>query len=262
MQTQNRHSIIGIILVALGALLVINNFGFLDFNLSHVIFSWHTIFVIIGIIILSNSKSSIAGIIFLVIGLWGYLDYIFPWFTDFTFRDLWPILLIIIGLSLLFRKKNNKNHEWKKWQHENYKEYYKNAVDQKIYDNYKGHFEDAAEQKSSLDSIEENAIFTTTRKSILSQNFKGGSVSAIFGGITIDFSKAKLADGENHLEIASIFGGCKIFIPRDWKVIVNVTSVFGGIDDKRYINLDLPTSNGVLVIKGAVVFGGCEIFSI
>ncbi len=262
MQTQNRHSLIGIILVALGALLVINNFGIFDFNLSHMIFSWHTIFVVIGIIILSNSKSSIAGIIFLVIGLWGYLDHIFPWLTDFAFSDLWPLLLIIIGLSLLFRKKDNKKNEWKQWHRDNYKDYNKSATDQNPYEYYKGNFENNVEQKTSEDSIEEVAIFTSTRRSVLSQNFKGGTVSAIFGAITIDFSKAKLADGENHLEIASIFEGCKIFVPRDWKVIVNVTSVFGGIDDKRYVNFDLPTSNGVLIIKGAVVFGGCEIFSI
>ena len=96
----------------------------------------------------------------------------------------------------------------------------------------------------------------------MSQNFKGGKMTALFGGVHLDFSKAKLAPGENQFEISCIFGGGKIYVPKNWKVIVNVTSVFGGIDDKRYINFEAQTTEGVLIIKGAVIFGGCEILSV
>jgi len=245
MSTQNKHSWIGIILVAVGGLLIIDNFGIVDFNVRHLIFSWRTIALVIGIIILSNSKSSMVGIIFVLIGLWGWATHILPWFDNITFGDIWPLILIVIGLSLLLKKKpaiENKTYNQNNF----------------CYDSFGA----STESQSSDELLDEVAIFTSTRKNIISQNFKGGKVSSIFGGVNLDFAKAKLAHGENHLEIACIFGGCKIYIPRGWKVIVNVTSVFGGIDDKRFVNYDIPDSDGVLIIKGAVIFGGAEILSI
>lgn len=245
MKTHDRHSWVGIILVALGALLIIDNFSFFDFNLRHIIFSWHTIALVIGIIILSNSRNNIIGVIFVVIGLWGYASRIFPWFDDFSFGDIWPLILIIVGLSMLLRKRPN------------------NFDKHKIHEDFPSDFiKSSSESQTSSDMINEVSIFTTAKRHITSQNFRGGEVTSIFGGNHLDFAKAKLAKGENHLEIACIFGGCKIYVPREWKVIVNVTSIFGGIDDKRYANFELPSSEGVLIIKGAVIFGGGEILSV
>ncbi len=245
MNTQNKHSWIGIILVALGGLMIVDNFGFLNFNIGSLVFSWHTIFFVIGIIILANSKSSIAGMIFLAIGIWGFAGHIFPWFDDLTFGDLWPIFLIIIGFSMLV-KKNPPKHTKSKHTEDFPSDFIKTHT----------------EYESTSDTVDEVAIFTSSKRYISSQNFKGGKVTAIAGGITLDFSNAKLAPGENQMEINCIFGGCKIYVPRGWKVIVNVTSVFGGIDDKRFVNFEVPTSDNILVIKGAVIFGGSEIFSI
>jgi predicted membrane protein len=246
MNRQDRHSWIGIILVAIGGLMIIGNFGIFDFDVSHLIFSWRTIALIIGIIILSNSKNSIAGLVFLVIGLWGYLTYLFPWTFHVAFGDIWPILFIVVGLALLLRKKHPNVHR------------------QKFERHFSQSFNPAADHDGQIDEdmIDEISIFNSVKKIVDTRNFKGGKASSIFGGIHLDFSKADLAPGENHLEISCIFGGCEIFVPKSWKVIVNVTSVFGGIDDKRFMNLEVPSSEGVLIIKGAVIFGGCEIYSV
>ena len=50
-------------------------------------------------------------------------------------------------------------------------------------------------------------------------------------------------------------------MPKDWKVIMNVTAVFGGFEDKRYLSDSSNYTEGVLIIKGAVIFGGGEILS-
>jgi len=76
----------------------------------------------------------------------------------------------------------------------------------------------------------------------------------------LDFHQASLAEGTNILDVTALFGGMEITVPRDWKVIVNVTSVFGGVDDKRVINVNqVYENNKILVIKGAAIFGGCEL---
>lgn len=108
-----------------------------------------------------------------------------------------------------------------------------------------------------LDRIDEVAILTSIRKFVTSQNFKGGRVTTILGGGIIDLSGAKLAEGDNILELTSIMGGVTFRVPNDWKVIVNVHSIFGGFEDKRrYFNQEEPKGTSTLIIKGTVIMGG------
>jgi hypothetical protein len=104
-------------------------------------------------------------------------------------------------------------------------------------------------------------IFSGGERQIISQNFQGGKVTAIFGGMDLDLTKAKLAPGRNELEIACIFGGATIIVPESWFVTLEVTPVLGGFSDSRRLipgrtNIDTGCQ---LVIKGAVVFGGGEL---
>jgi predicted membrane protein len=231
---------VGIILIAIGALLIADNFLFLDFNLRHLIFSWHTIILIIGLVILNNSKNSVVGIIFVIIGLFGIFNHIAPFNIYFSFRDYWPVLLIIIGFFILFRRKDSH-------------------IPPKSSTEIPGQSFD--QQTYSGDMIEESSIFNSTNRLVTSENFRGGRITAIFGSSKINFAKSKLAPGENTLELTCIFGGCDIVVPKDWKVIMNVTAVFGGFEDKRYLSDSSNYTEGVLIIKGAVIFGGGEILS-
>lgn len=125
----------------------------------------------------------------------------------------------------------------------------------------KNHFYYDANAGSSIpldiDKIDEVAILTSCRKYITSQNFKGGKMTAILGGGIIDLSGAKLAEGENTLELTSIMGGVSFRVPQDWKVIVNVHSIFGGFEDKRhYFNRVEIKTDAVLIITGTVMMGG------
>ncbi|MEW6193877.1 MAG: DUF5668 domain-containing protein [Bacteroidota bacterium] len=232
---------VGIILIVFGLLLVIDNFNFFDFDLKDLIFSWHTILLIAGIIILSNSKNSTLGIIFVLVGLFGTLRHLFPFIYHIAFSDLWPIVLILIGLLILLKKKGQAPD----YQHLN---------------------EMQSAQKeantTSADVIDETIITTSTKRIFVSENFQGGKITTIVGASQFDLTKSKLAPGEHVLDITCIFGGCTITVPREWKVIVNISAVFGGFDDKRYINSEAVQSDqGVLIIKGAVIFGGGEILS-
>lgn len=239
MRNDNKNWI-GIILVAIGLLLIADNFFFFDFDIRHLLFSWHTLFLIIGIIILNNSKNSAVGIIFVVIGLFGIVGRIAPFDFHFSFRDYWPILLIIIGFFILFRKRE--------------------ITIPVVPKEYEGSQMNNP-QSTTYNTIDESTVFNSVNRIIESDNFRGGRVSSIFGSTKLNFTKSKLAPGENVLEINCIFGGCDITLPKEWKVIVNVSAVFGGFDDKRYIIDTTTGSDSVLIIKGAVIFGGGELIS-
>jgi predicted membrane protein len=96
----------------------------------------------------------------------------------------------------------------------------------------------------------------------MSRNFKGGKITAIFGGIELDLTKAGLAPGVSELELACIFGGATLIVPDDWYITIEVTPILGGFSDSRKLmpgrSVDLSKH---LVIKGAVIFGGGEIKS-
>lgn len=234
----NTKDWLGLILIAIGVLWIADNFFLFDFDMRGLIFSWHTLFIIIGIVLLNSQRNSIPGVIFLVLGLFGILNHIAPFNIHFRFRDYWPILLIIIGFIILSKRKSIP-----------------------IKTESKEEFSTNENNTYYGDTIDESTIFNSTHRMINSDNFKGGRISSVFGSSKINLYNAKLSPGENYLELTCIFGGCEIVVPRNWKVIVNVTSIFGGFDDKRFLASDAIYTEGVLIIKGTVLFGGGEILT-
>jgi predicted membrane protein len=250
MRNSNGRILIGTILMILGGLFFLDNFNFFnfpffyDFNLRHIIFSWHSIFIIIGLVMIVNHRDHFLGYIFIGIGLFGLLRHFVPFFFDLDFRDLWPIIILFVGLWLILKRNDRVSRYNHNFEH--------------------GTTSSQAEQQSSStselnDSIDDVSIFNTIKKAIHSQNFRGGKATSIFGSIKLDLTNAKLAPGENVLDITCIFGGVDIRVPQDWKVVVNVTSVFGGFDDKRFAGFNTQTSNNVLIIKGSAIFGGGDL---
>ncbi len=104
------------------------------------------------------------------------------------------------------------------------------------------------------------AIFGGGHKVIITENFSGGNITAIFGGSEIDLSNCKLAEGENVIDVLLMFGGTSIFVPKEWNINVNVTPLFGGFSNKWRRNFSGPfDTTHTLVIKGVAIFGGGEI---
>jgi predicted membrane protein len=96
-----------------------------------------------------------------------------------------------------------------------------------------------------------------------SQQFQGGKVTTIFGGLNYNMLKSKLAPGENVIDVFCLFGGMKLIVPEGWTVKIRVMSFFGGFSDKHRFRVPESTieEGSQLVIKGTVIFGGGEIKS-
>ena len=132
--------------------------------------------------------------------------------------------------------------------------------------NNRNNYERATETESftteedDQDKIDDVAIFGGGKRILHSDNFKGGTITAIFGGSEVDLSNCKLAMGENVIDVMAIFGGMTIFVPSDWKIIVNVFPLFGGfsVKGRKDPNVDYDPAKA-LIIKGVVIFGGGEI---
>lgn len=222
----------GFILVIAGVFLLLSNLNIIDYGLNDIIFSWETILIVIGLIIFVTSWDT-SGLILILIGTVFLLSehYSFnPW-------QLWPLVFIVIGLRLLFKPKKYADEAYK------------------IKDKHGRRWVEKHENVISHD-----LVFSDVKEMYFSNEFQGGKINAVFSGLKIDFTNAKLADGENILDISLVFSGLTMIVPREWKIVLQVSQVLGGTSDQRkYRN---GTEDGkTLIIKGSTVFGGCEIKS-
>jgi len=227
--TSNR-TIIGVILVLVGLFLVMRNTGIFPDFIDHIVFSWPMLLVAIGLVMTLGASEKTSGVIVMAVGGFFLIPMIFRE-TFHAYNMFWPSIFIIIGVIFIVTKRRG-------W----------NSVSSKgiVGDDY-------------VDYVN---VFSGGERQIVSENFRGGKISAVFGGMELDLTKAKLAPGRNELEIACVFGGATLIVPDDWNISVEVTPVLGGFNDSRKLipGRTVDTTRQ-LVIKGAVVFGGGEIKS-
>lgn len=226
-----RRIFIGFIILAAGLALLLSNFGILDYRFEKYLRRWELVPVLIGLILLFKHENKGPGIIMIIIGGVLYAKHTFD--LHFNFWELfWPGILVLVGILLIFRKKFEPPHCEKK------------------------------NLENSDDIIDEVAVFGGGDRTIVSQNFMGGKILAIFGGSNFNMARAKLAPGKNYIDVLAVFGGMKFIVPEDWKITISAVSIFGGFSDKHRIRpIENKTPENELIIKGFVIFGGGEIKS-
>ncbi|SHG45996.1 LiaF transmembrane domain-containing protein [Pedobacter caeni] len=102
----NRHIAAGVIIIALGSLLMLDNLGL---NIPHWILSWHTVMLAIGLMIGYRKDFKVSGWVVLVIigGIYTLKDIAFFDLSRFTSA------LVLIGLgAYLLLKPNHKPAFW------------------------------------------------------------------------------------------------------------------------------------------------------
>jgi len=220
---------LGVLFVVIGALLILENLDLLSYDLSHILISWPMLLIVIGIFNL-NRKAGSAGFILIGIGTFFLLPRIFD-VPDHFFHNFWPVILVVVGIIFIFQ-----------WNRKPGLPPYSSVTD-------------------NNDILDETAIFGGRNMSLVSEQFKGGKITSIFGGSKINLLYCKPVDG-CLIDVATIFGGTKIIVPENWNVKTEVVSIFGGFEDKRGISvISRVDQSKVVVIKGVAIFGGGEIIS-
>jgi len=226
-QRKNSRAILGVILVAVGLLMIAGTMRWIPFEIRSWLFSWQTIVLTIGAILLLTKENKGPGIILIIIGgFFLVVDTVDN--AYYLHRLFWPSMIILIGLVFIIR--GNRPHHRER------------------------------SEITDDDSLDDLAIFGGGQKLITSKNFKGGKITAVFGGSQIDFTQAQLANGINTIDIVAVLGGTKLIVPRDWDIQLEVTAVFGGFADKRLGDPHIVQDpSKKLVIKGVAIFGGGEL---
>lgn len=225
---------IGAILIIAGALFLLKNLNLIDYNFTHELFTYPSIFIFVGILSFLNSSKKWFGIVLIAVGSAMHLSNYYD--IDFSAFIL-PIILIGLGFMILVKHNRQK------------------LVIPDLSSQGLGLDEEVRDDK-----LEVISIFGGSSKFFISEAFKGGNITSIFGGNEINLSGCKLAAGENIIDVVAIFGGTTIIIPKEWNVIVDVFPIFGGFGTKgKRDPMMVVEKDRVLRIKGIVIFGGGEI---
>lgn len=227
-QQNNKRSIIGIILIFVGIVLIASRTDLIPYGFERILISWQMLLIGIGLFNIFTKEDYRSGLILISIGSFFLIPSIFD--IPFGMRQMmWPAILVIIGIIILTVKNREK----------------------------------IALKNGSADSyIDVLNVMGGGKRKVTSDHFSGGKVTSIFGGSELDLSSAKMQDKQIVIDVFTIFGGSEIIVPRGWDVHVDVTSIFGGFDDKRGpVDSTHPEFDKVLIIKGVNIFGGGEVKS-
>jgi predicted membrane protein len=187
--------------------------------------------LVIGLFVLVNTEKKFLGGILSGIGALFLIPRIFPQ-VDYDGSIIIPIFLIALGAYIILKRRKTET----------------------------GSEFSADNLKINKDKIDDVSIFGGGTKIISSNNFQGGSITAIFGGSEINLINCQLAEGDNVLDVLCIFGGTTIILPKEWNVVINVTSVLGGFSNKAIRNPSIVIDQSrTLHIKGLAMFGGGEV---
>lgn len=242
MNNQNSNTsarlIAGLILIVLGGLFLLDNYGIIYFSLPSFLFHWEYILISIGLFILVTSNNKTAGIILIAIGVFN------------LFPEFWPLILVGLGIYIILKRNNAKPNLGTS----------RNMAEGETQNNFTSESSNTSSSNSLQDSIDDVSIFGGGTKNFSSKNFTGGKMTAIFGGSDVHLENCTLAHGRNELDLFVMFGGYEIFVPQDWNVVVDVIPIFGGFSDKRMKDPNrVYEDDKILVIKGMVLFGGGEV---
>jgi len=207
---------LGLLIIALGVGFTLDNLGLVDFD--HLLRYWPVVFLIVAVAKLLGGEwigalgwAALGGILMI------------PIFDPRTgYEDLWPVVLIFLGLRLVFRALGPKRAEG-----------------------------EAAPRVSSF------AFMSTSRQAVVSDHFEGGDLTAVMGGCELDLREAEIADEVAVIDAFAFWGGVEIRIPEHWSLDLRVLPLMGGAEDKT--RGSRATSGPCLRVTGVALMGGVEI---
>jgi predicted membrane protein len=90
-------------------------------------------------------------------------------------------------------------------------------------------------------------------------DFQGGSIAALFGGVTLNLLQAHMAPDGAVINATAAFGGAEILVPENWRVEVDGLPVFGGVENKTHLAGAPDEPAPTLRVHSLAMFGAVEV---
>ncbi len=250
----------GLVLAAVGVLFTLDNFDVLD--ASAILRFWPLTVVAWGIVCLMGigcarrplmgSMVIIAGVYMQALALHG------DWTSSF---ELGPLILVLIGVYLVGGPSFRKGRSpfvlgaviGRRSRRGRVRVHLADAIDRGI----TRAVDEAVGSDASGDEVNAVAVLGSVTRTCSSAAFVGGEVSAVLGGAVIDLRAARISGGEATLEVLALMGGVELRVPDGWRIVGEVTSVLGSVDDRTRV---APAEGApILRVQGTALLGSVEI---
>lgn len=218
-----QQSWVAIAIIIIGAIFLLQSLNIM--HLGHFVGEWWPVILVVVGFMKMQTEDRRNGMILFIVGLVllsATLDFI-NWGSIFR---LWPLAILYVGVSMLLRSQGKSGISF------------------------------SSHSTTEDDFVKASAIFSGVEKSVQTEEFKGATIMALFGGVELDLTEAKAIESGCVINATALFGGAEIRVPENWNVIINGTPIFGGIEDKtkgagpEAINVTL---------NSMVAFGGLEV---
>ena len=215
----------GIVLIAAGVVVALNVIGVADIDL--LFDGWWTLFIIIpcavGLFTERSKTGNLTGLalgVLLLLCCQNVLSFSMLW------KLLIPLFLVVAGVKLLFGTlfRNRGVALFNRMKQEGH--VFKNGT----------------------------AVFSGCEMRVSGEEFVGGDLNAVFGGVDCDLREAIIPQ-DCAIRATAVFGGIDLRLPPNVNVKVSSTSIFGGVD-----NVVKNTDGAVTVyVNATCLFGGIDI---
>lgn len=256
--------IVGLLIILLGGTLLADNLGW--FEARHVLRSlWPLALVAVGIAMIrhpEHRRGRAWGWVLVTVGIWIFADKI-GWIHVSLGQLILPGILLFVGGVLVFRSLSgpprgssstpgtpNTNGTTSNGASTSTNTNTDSSANQ-------GFSFGSAQSSDQAEYVRSFAMLSGHELRPVSRPFRGADLNAIMGGIKLDLSSARMEGDTAVIEVFAFWGGVEIFVPPDWTVTSEVTTLLAGFIDKRRPTSVVPTKH--LVVKGMVVMAGVEI---
>lgn len=229
----------GLVLLALGVLWTLDNFGIAD--ASQVLRWWPLVAIAWGAMCalgLGCRRRPVLGGVWMIVGVVALLHNLHV--MRLSFEDLFPLFLIVVGASIVYRSFGVS----RRWG---------------ASAGGGGAATSAGGTDSAASHVNLFAFLSGAEKKIVSPAFAGGEATAILGGLTVDLRGSQLAGGRAVLDVFAMWGGIELILPAGWRVVGRVSPLLGA-----YVDAMPPVTDPAaptLELRGLAVMGGVDVRS-
>jgi predicted membrane protein len=250
---------LGLIVIAIGVLFTLDKLGYV--NAGEFWAYWPVILIALGLGRVVQPRETHGrgfGVFLTLIGVWFLLSNLDV--ISYRIWDFWPIVLVFLGIMMVWRAATGPRWESRRGRLNHAGRI---RIDHVAEDSSGETGEGPAaaapteHDPQGAATVNGFALLGGVKRKCVSQEFRGGELTAIMGGCELDLRGASIGGGPAVIDTFAFMGGIEIKVPPEWSVVVQGTPVFGAFDDKTV--RAGRSADQVLVIKGTVFMGGVEV---
>lgn len=284
---------LGLFIVAIGIVLLLDQQGIVSAHYVYRFF-WPAAFIFFGVEFLiscaGRGSRALAGFLMLAFGgllLAGAVGYL-----HVGFQTVWPLALIIWGIWVIartFGSDRGLGERIRDAVHDSIHEKINDSIHDKVsdgvasdpnadwrarrdwrrnhrrewVDSLKDAIHDTVRDWTGRESVNPEfdylAVFGGIKQRVTVKNFRGGRLTALFGGFEIDLTRADIEGQTAVIDASALMGGGEIRVPYTWIIEMQGMAILGGYTDETHQEIPDSATAKRLIVKGVAALGGVVI---